>query len=208
MILSRSPNASADLQASNDEDLKRRAESFLKLHRGDKPSFLKKYRELLEEFNSCKSESMDLNNSMDISNAGTNIRNDVNESNYNESNSDINSPKSNVTSLNRNKNRINKDIGVNILENKNVSMNIPKNKEISSKINNVNNEELIKKLKSFRMQISRTENTKPYFIFNDKQMMGLINRMPKNKVELKEVSGFGDIKIEKYGDALLKIINE
>ena len=30
----------------------------------------------------------------------------------------------------------------------------------------------------------------------------------KNKVELKEVSGFGDIKIEKYGDALLKIINE
>lgn len=96
-------NADADLQTSNDEDLKRRAESFLKLHRGDKPSFLKKYRELLEEFNSCKSESMDLNNSMDISNAGTNIRNDVNESNYNESNSDINSPKSNVTSLNRNK---------------------------------------------------------------------------------------------------------
>lgn len=87
---------------------------------------------------------MDLNNSMDISNAGTNIRNDVNESNYNESNSDINSPKSNVTSFNRNKNRINKDIGVNILENKNVSMDIPKNKEISSKINNVNNEELIK----------------------------------------------------------------
>ena len=71
---------------------------------------------------------MDLNNSMDISNAGTNIRNDVNESNYNESNSDINSPKSNVTSLNRNKNRINKDIGINILKNKNVSMDIPKNK--------------------------------------------------------------------------------
>lgn len=38
--------------------------------------------------------------------------------------------------------------------------------------------------------------------------MGLNSRMSKNKVELKEVSGFGDIKIEKYGDALLKIINE
>lgn len=58
------------------------------------------------------------------------------------------------------------------------------------------------------MQISRAENTKPYFIFSDKQMMGLNSRMSKNKVELKEVSEFGDIKIEKYGDALLKIINE
>ena len=56
--------------------------------------------------------------------------------------------------------------------------------------------------------MSRAENVKPYFIFSDKQMMGLIDRMPKNKVELKEVSGFGDIKIEKYGDALLKIINK
>lgn len=82
---------------------------------------------------------------MYISNAEVNINNDANESNYNESNSNINSPKSNVTNLNRNKNRIDKDIGVNI---------------------------------------------------------------PKNKVELKEVSEFGDIKIEKYRDALLKIINE
>lgn len=53
-------NASADLQASNDEDLKRRSESFLKLHRGDKLSSLKKYRELLKEFNSYKCESIDL----------------------------------------------------------------------------------------------------------------------------------------------------
>lgn len=53
-------NASADLQASNDEDLKRRSESFLKLHRVDKLSSLKKYRELLKEFNSYKCESIDL----------------------------------------------------------------------------------------------------------------------------------------------------
>lgn len=32
--------------------------------------------------------------------------------------------------------------------------------------------------------------------------------MIKNKVDVKEVSGFGDIKGEKYGDALFKIINE
>lgn len=201
-------NATTDLKASNDEDLKRKAESFLKLHRGDKPSFLNKYRELLEEFNSYKSEAIDFNNSMDTSNSRINIKNDANKSSYNKSNSNINSSKSSMTNINGDKNKINKDIYVNIPGNKDVSMDISKNKEISSNINNVNNEELIKKLKAFRLQISRAENTKPYFIFSDKQMMGLINRMPKNKVELKEVSGFGDVKVEKYGDALLRIINE
>lgn len=49
-------NDSADLQVY----LKRRVESFLNIHRGDKPSFLKKYRELLKEFNSYKCESIDL----------------------------------------------------------------------------------------------------------------------------------------------------
>lgn len=200
-------NATTDIQASNDENLKRRAEGFLNLHRGDKPSFLNKYRELLEEFNSYKNESIDVNNSIDIINTATSVNNDANESSSKESNFNVNSTKSNATNLNGDKNRVNKDIGISIFENKDVSMDISKYKDISSKANNVNNEELIKKLKAFRLQISRAENKKPYFIFSDKQMMGLLDRMPKNKVELKEVLGFGDIKIEKYGDALLKIIN-
>ena len=68
-------------------------------------------------------------------------------------------------------------------------------------------EELIKKLKEFRLQRSREEKIKPYFIFNDKQMLDLINKMPKTKVELMEVSGFGEVKVEKYGESILKIIN-
>ncbi|MCR1953178.1 HRDC domain-containing protein [Clostridium sp. DSM 100503] len=32
--------------------------------------------------------------------------------------------------------------------------------------------------------------------------------MPKTKSELKDVSGFGEVKIEKYGDGILKILNE
>ncbi|WP_394899803.1 HRDC domain-containing protein, partial [Clostridium tertium] len=99
---------------------------------------------------------------------------------------------------------------------KNINVNINNtviNNSIGNKINNnsdiINdNENLIKKLKEYRLQMSRAENTKPYFIFNDKQMTGLLEKMPKTKSELKEVSGFGEVKVEKYGDFILKILND
>lgn len=39
-------------------------------------------------------------------------------------------------------------------------------------------------------------------------MIDLINKLPRSKEELKNVSGFGEVKTEKYGDMILKIINE
>lgn len=58
-------------------------------------------------------------------------------------------------------------------------------------------DELIKKLKEFRLQKSRQENLKPYYIFNDNQMMDLISKSPKSKEELHKVSGFGQVKVKK-----------
>ncbi|MDE7276443.1 MAG: NERD domain-containing protein, partial [Lachnospiraceae bacterium] len=46
---------------------------------------------------------------------------------------------------------------------------------------------LIKRLKAFRLAQSRSENKKPYMIFNDAQMMDLIQKNPKNKEELQQV---------------------
>lgn len=70
-----------------------------------------------------------------------------------------------------------------------------------------NKAELIKQLKEFRLQRSREEKIKPYYIFSDKQMMDLIDKMPNSKEELLQVSGFGEVKTEKYGDVILKIIS-
>ena len=39
-------------------------------------------------------------------------------------------------------------------------------------------------------------------------MLDLISKIPKTKVELMEVSGFGEVKSEKYGESILKIIKE
>ena len=72
----------------------------------------------------------------------------------------------------------------------------------------VSNEALIKALKAYRLSQSRSENIKPYFIFNDNQMQDLIQKAPANKIELMNVSGFGSKKVDKYGDAILEILKK
>ncbi|MCM1106181.1 MAG: NERD domain-containing protein [Blautia sp.] len=69
-------------------------------------------------------------------------------------------------------------------------------------------EELVRKLKEFRLQQSREEGVKAYYIFTDSQMEALISKKAKNKEELLTVSGFGAVKVEKYGDEIIKILND
>lgn len=76
----------------------------------------------------------------------------------------------------------------------------PKNAESTEKI--------VGKLKEFRLKQSREESIKPYYIFNDIQMRDLIEKNPKTKEELLSVSGFGKVKAEKYGDAIIAILHE
>ena len=71
----------------------------------------------------------------------------------------------------------------------------------------VNKDDLTKKLKAFRWDQSKKENIKPYYIFNDMQMNDLIEKNPKNEEELLLVSGFGKVKVEKYGKEILKILS-
>jgi len=68
--------------------------------------------------------------------------------------------------------------------------------------------DIFKELKAYRLDMSREEKIKPYFIYNDNQLKDLIAKMPRNKEELKTVSGFGEVKANKYGDDILKIIKK
>ena len=54
---------------------------------------------------------------------------------------------------------------------------------------------------------SKYENIKPYYIYNDMQMNDVIEKYPKNEEELLQVSGFGKVKVEKYGKDILKILS-
>lgn len=67
--------------------------------------------------------------------------------------------------------------------------------------------DIVRKLKAFRLEQSRKEKVKPYYIFNDAQMKELIEKNPKNKEELLQVSGFGNVKAEKYGEEIFRILS-
>lgn len=62
-------------------------------------------------------------------------------------------------------------------------------------------------LKQYRYNTAKAANIKPYFIFNNAQMDELIEKMPRNRNELIKINGFGDVKAEKYGDEILRILN-
>lgn len=70
----------------------------------------------------------------------------------------------------------------------------------------VEDTELFKELKVYRLNKSREENIKPYYIYNDNQLKDLISKMPRSNEELLVVAGFGEAKINKYGNDILKII--
>lgn len=66
--------------------------------------------------------------------------------------------------------------------------------------------DLFKELKAYRLRKSREENIKPYFIYNDNQLKDLIIKMPGSKLEMQTVAGFGEAKVNKYGDDILSIM--
>ena len=61
------------------------------------------------------------------------------------------------------------------------------------------NDDLVAKLKAYRLQTSRAEKVQAYVVFNDRQLEDLITRKPRTLADLRQISGFGPVKAEKYG---------
>ena len=67
---------------------------------------------------------------------------------------------------------------------------------------------LYQALKQYRYETSKAEGVKAYYIFNNAQLEALIAAMPRSLDELRKISGFGEVKCEKYGDAILGIVEK
>jgi len=81
--------------------------------------------------------------------------------------------------------------------------------EESPIITNLNNNEyLINKLKNYRLEQSHIENVKAYYIFTNKMLDALIEKKPRTIEELHNLSGFGDVKISKYGQSIINIFKD
>ena len=65
---------------------------------------------------------------------------------------------------------------------------------------------LAARLKLWRKKIAEENNIPPYYIFSDRTLMELANKKPATRSALYTIHGIGDIKAEKFGDAILEVI--
>jgi ATP-dependent DNA helicase RecQ len=66
--------------------------------------------------------------------------------------------------------------------------------------------ELFQELKVVRRQLADAENVPAYIVLSDATLIELATYLPHNKEELVKISGFGQIKIEKYGKNFWEIV--
>lgn len=69
-------------------------------------------------------------------------------------------------------------------------------------------EALIAQLKVLRRQLAQQENVPAYVIFSDATLLELATYLPTQPEDLPRISGFGQVKINKYGEAFLDEINQ
>lgn len=67
-----------------------------------------------------------------------------------------------------------------------------------------NDDDIRETLKAFRLEASRKEGIKAYCIFSNNQMDDIIEKRPTCIDELMQVSGFGTVKCEKYGESIIR----
>jgi len=67
---------------------------------------------------------------------------------------------------------------------------------------------LFELLRKLRKEIADGENVPPYIIFSDVTLKEMSALLPRNEVELMQIKGVGERKLEAYGPAFLKAINQ
>lgn len=68
--------------------------------------------------------------------------------------------------------------------------------------------ELFEKLKALRLETARRENVPPYLVFSDATLLELATFFPTTLAELTRISGFGEVKVARYGKRFLQLIVE
>ncbi len=71
-----------------------------------------------------------------------------------------------------------------------------------------NDDPLWQALKAKRLELAREQGVPPYVIFHDSTLLEIHNRKPQTLDEMGQISGIGQAKLQKYGDAFLLVLEE
>lgn len=69
-------------------------------------------------------------------------------------------------------------------------------------------EELFRKLKEIRRDFANTENIPAYIVLSDATLMEMATYLPHGTEELSRISGFGEVKLAKYGNQFAAVITD
>jgi ATP-dependent DNA helicase RecQ len=58
------------------------------------------------------------------------------------------------------------------------------------------------------MELAKEQGVPPYVIFHDSTLLEILNQKPQSLNELSLVSGVGQAKLLKYGDAFLEVLEQ
>lgn len=102
------------------------------------------------------------------------------------------------------------DLEAEVIGENNCSNNEGKTEEIKVEVKPLELEEsgIYQALKEYRLKKCREEKIKAYYIYNNEQLEEIINKNPKTLEELKMISGFGEVKCQKYGEDILNILHD
>lgn len=67
-------------------------------------------------------------------------------------------------------------------------------------------QELFEALRAKRMELAREQGVPPYVVFPDTTLIALATERPMDEDEMLGISGIGQSKLERYGDAFLEVI--
>ncbi|WP_316228110.1 MULTISPECIES: DNA helicase RecQ [unclassified Bradyrhizobium] len=68
--------------------------------------------------------------------------------------------------------------------------------------------DLFEKLRVKRMELAKAQNVPPYVIFHDKTLAEMAARRPRSVAEFAAIPGAGAVKLARYGEAFLTVIND
>ena len=70
------------------------------------------------------------------------------------------------------------------------------------------NDELFEQLRRLRRELADKQGVPPYVVFADTTLLGMCSTLPRNAEEFLAITGVGRVKLERYGEHFLQVIQE
>ena len=89
-----------------------------------------------------------------------------------------------------------------------IQMSVQKKKARSFEDLDSEQKKLYERLRTFRNETAKAEKIRPFMVLSNEALADMCIRRPKNRTELMKIRGIAEVKYAKYGEQLLKILDD